>query len=71
MVTEVKPRIFKIILTEGRNRQIRRMCETLGYKVVDLLRIRIGKIYLGDLKEGKSRYLSEVEIKGLRERAEK
>lgn len=64
-VERVESKIFRIILTEGQNRQIRRMCETLDYKVVDLLRIRVGKIYLGDLKEGKYRYLSEIEIKGL------
>jgi len=43
---------FKIILTQGLNRQIRRMCEYLGYKVVSLKRIRIININLGDLKMG-------------------
>jgi len=43
---------FNIILTEGKNRQIRRMSETLGYKVTDLKRIRIGKYSIGKLKEG-------------------
>ena len=43
---------FSIILTEGKNRQIRRMCEVLGYEVVDLKRIRIGKVLLGSLKIG-------------------
>lgn len=65
-VEKVEPKIFRIILTEGQNRQIRRMCESLDYKVLDLLRIRMGKVYLGDLKEGKYRYLSEIEIKGLK-----
>jgi 23S rRNA pseudouridine2604 synthase len=41
---------FSIILTEGKNRQIRRMCEALGYKVMDLKRIRVGKVLLGNLK---------------------
>ncbi len=44
---------FKIILTEGKKRQIRRMFKKLGYEVVDILRVRIGKAKLGDLKEGK------------------
>ncbi len=41
---------FSIILTEGKNRQIRRMCEALGYKVLKLERIRIGKFNIGKLK---------------------
>lgn len=41
-----------ITLKEGRNRQIRRMCEALGYEVVDLLRVRVGKVHLKDLKPG-------------------
>lgn len=64
-VEKVEPKIFRIVLKEGKNRQIRKMCEKLGYKVVDLLRIRMGKIYLGDLKEGRFRFLSEPEIKSL------
>ncbi len=50
-----------IILTEGRNRQIRRMCDLVGLKVVDLLRIRIGPLALGDLPEGRWRPLTEAE----------
>lgn len=52
---------FHIILTEGRNRQIRRMCEALGYKVLRLKRIRIMNILLGDLQKGKWRDLTEDE----------
>ena len=58
-------KILRIILTEGRNRQIRKMAEAFDYRVVDLLRIRMGKILLGELKEGKYRFLSPVEIKSL------
>ncbi len=54
--------VFNIILTQGLNRQIRRMCEYLGYEVVALKRVRIMNISLGDLPLGKWRYLSEKEI---------
>lgn len=58
---------FKIILTQGLNRQIRRMCEALGYKVKDLYRTRIMNIEIGDLKEGKTRLLTDKELEGLYE----
>lgn len=53
---------FRIILKQGLNRQIRRMCEALGYDVVSLVRIRIMNIHLDKLQTGKWRYLSAVEI---------
>ena len=56
---------FKIILHQGLNRQIRRMCEYLGYKVTKLKRIRFMNIYLGDLETGKWRYLTSDEKKEL------
>ena len=46
---------FKIILTEGKNRQIRRMCKALGYLVAKLVRVRIDNLYLGELKPGEFR----------------
>ncbi|MDF2452848.1 MAG: pseudouridine synthase Rsu [Bacteroidota bacterium] len=46
---------FRIILTEGKNRQIRRMCKALGYLVARLIRVRIDTIHLGDLKPGEYR----------------
>ncbi len=49
-VEQLSDKIFKIILTQGKKRQIRRMFETVGYKVSDLERVRIGDIVLGDLK---------------------
>ena len=52
---------FSIILTQGLNRQIRRMCEALGYKVDVLKRIRIMNVELGDLKPGQVRELTEQE----------
>ena len=56
---------FKIILHQGLNRQIRRMCEYLGYKVTKLKRIRFMNINLGDLETGKWRYLTPDEKKEL------
>lgn len=53
---------FNIILKEGRNRQIRRMCEKVGFEVVVLKRLRISDIYLNDLEEGKFEYLTKEEI---------
>ena len=61
---------FSIILTQGLNRQIRRMCEALGYKVTSLKRVRIMNIELGNLKTGEYRKLSTQELKELYERAE-
>ncbi len=59
---------FSIVLTQGINRQIRRMCETLGYKVTKLLRVRIANIELGSLKSGEVRKLTNQELKELYER---
>lgn len=56
---------FKIILHQGLNRQIRRMCEYLGYKVTRLKRIRFMNIELGGLETGKWRYLTSSEKKEL------
>lgn len=58
---------FRIILTQGLNRQIRRMCEYLGYKVTRLERIRVMNIELGDLKVGEYRKVTEEEIAKLYE----
>lgn len=57
--------IFKIVLTQGLNRQIRRMCEHLGYRVVKLKRIRVLNIHL-DVSVGKWRELDERELKELK-----
>ncbi|MBA4697960.1 pseudouridine synthase [Faecalicatena contorta] len=58
---------FSIILTQGLNRQIRRMCEALGYQVKDLVRTRIMNIELGRIKEGEYRKLTDRELDGLYE----
>lgn len=57
---------FSIILTQGLNRQIRRMCEALDYRVVKLKRIRIMNIKLGELKKGQCRKATEGEFNELR-----
>ncbi|MHB1485508.1 MAG: 23S rRNA pseudouridine(2604) synthase RluF [Saccharofermentanales bacterium] len=56
---------FRIILTQGLNRQIRRMCEYLGYEVVSLERVRIMNIYIGKLQPGKWRNLTPGELSQL------
>lgn len=61
-VEQIGLKKFKIILKEGRKRQIRRMCEKLGYEVEKLHRTRINELSLGDLKSGKFRRLNEKEI---------
>ncbi len=58
---------FSIVLTQGLNRQIRRMCEALGYKVERLIRIRILNIELGKMKSGEVRRLTEQELKEIDE----
>ena len=55
------PEQLRFVLTEGKKRQIRRMCEQVGLKVVGLKRIRIGRITLGNLPVGQWRYLSPNE----------
>ncbi len=62
MVEQKGRSIFRIILTQGLNRQIRRMCEYMGYDVIKLKRTRIMSIKLDDLAPGKWRYFTEVEM---------
>jgi|SRR3954463_8647780 23S rRNA pseudouridine2604 synthase len=58
-------RIFRIILKQGLNRQIRRMCAVFNYQVIQLKRVRILHISLGNLKSGEWRDLSEEEVQKL------
>ncbi|HZZ32569.1 MAG TPA: pseudouridine synthase [Phenylobacterium sp.] len=60
-VSVVQGQELRFILKEGRNRQIRRMCELVGMHVMDLVRIRIGSLRLGDLPEGQWRVLTDAE----------
>ena len=56
---------FEIIISEGKNRQVRRMCEAVRVNLTNLKRIQIGNINLGNLQTGKYRYLSDEEIKSI------
>lgn len=66
-VEQIGPATFRIILTQGLNRQIRRMCEYLHYNVTKLKRIRIMHIQLKDIKPGAWRYFTPGEIDTLNE----
>src|SRR5690242_648482 len=61
----VSPRVVELTLTEGRNRQVRRMVEAVGNRVVALTRIRFGPLALGTLPEGKARRLRTPEVRRL------
>lgn len=62
MVEKQSKFVFRIVLTQGLNRQIRRMCEFLNYRVVSLKRIRIMQVQLGKLEIGRWRHLTQQEI---------
>ncbi|HWA63020.1 MAG TPA: pseudouridine synthase [Caulobacteraceae bacterium] len=64
-VTLAAPGRLTFVLTEGRNRQIRRMCELVDLRVVDLFRVRIGPLKLGDLPERRWRVLTPAEREAL------
>ena len=70
LVKQLGPKKFKIVLTQGLNRQIRRMCETLGYRVRSLKRVRIMNIKL-DLPKGKYREFTKEELSELNRLLEK
>ncbi len=65
-VTQIDAFTFNIVLTQGLNRQIRRMCDYLGYEVKELQRVRIMNIKLGSLKRGKYRSFTGPELKELK-----
>jgi 23S rRNA pseudouridine2604 synthase len=64
-VTRAGPNRFRIVLTQGLNRQIRRMCSALGWRVKRLVRVRIMHIRLGDLPSGRWRDLKPEELRPL------
>jgi 23S rRNA pseudouridine2604 synthase len=64
-VQQINPRMFRIILTQGLNRQIRRMCEVFGYRVERLQRVRIMNIRVDGLKSGRWRDLKPGELRGM------
>lgn len=64
-VSRMDPQSFRMILTQGLNRQIRRMCSALGYRAQRLQRVRIMNVHLGTLASGQWRYLTDAELAGL------
>jgi 23S rRNA pseudouridine2604 synthase len=64
-VEKLGAKVFRIILTQGLNRQIRRMCESFGFTVVALQRVRIMRIHLGELPLGRWRNLTAAELETL------
>lgn len=65
-VRRLRGELLEFTISEGRNRQVRRMCEAVGHPVLALERVRLGPVRLGDLKVGASRRLSEAEVTKLR-----
>ncbi len=62
----IRPGLLEITIHEGRNRQVRRMCELAGMRVTRLKRVREGQLSLGDLPLGKWRYLTPAEVDALK-----
>jgi 23S rRNA pseudouridine2605 synthase len=62
---EPNPRL-RIVLHEGRNRQVRKMCEAIGHRVINLKRVAVGHLHLGDLPSGGWRYLTPQEVNQFR-----
>jgi 23S rRNA pseudouridine2605 synthase len=68
-VSLTPPNVLRLVLHEGRNRQVRRMCETVGYPVVRLVRYRIGPVVDPSLAPGRWRVLERAEVRALQEAA--
>jgi 23S rRNA pseudouridine2605 synthase len=68
-VRQIKPGLLEITIHEGRNHQIKRMCEAVGHRVNTLQRVRFGPLRLDDLPEGAHRRLKAAEVEGLRKAA--
>ena len=68
-VRKVSSRVIDLSIHEGRNRQVKRMCEAVGHPVISLQRIAFGPLRLGALAEGGHRLLSDAEVERLREAA--
>jgi len=65
-VEKIEDNMLRFILHDGRNKQIRRMCEKVGLQINDLMRVRVGKILLQELKAGEWRILENVELQELK-----
>lgn len=70
VVERIDEKTFKIVLTQGLNRQIRRMSKALGYNVETLKRVRILSVLLEGMEVGKWRFLSQLEVESLRNKIE-
>lgn len=70
-VVKINSRTFHLIITEGLNRQIRRMCTALGFRVIKLKRIRVMNIELKDMEEGAWRYVTKDELEVLNKSIQK
>ena len=68
-VRQVSSNLVEIAIREGRKRQVRRMCEAVGHKVMQLERVRFGPLHLGSLAPGSNRRLTPEEVESLREAA--
>ena len=66
---QVAPGVLEIALREGRKRQVRRMCEAVGHRVIELERVAFGPLGLRGLERGKSRRLKDAEVERLRRAA--
>ena len=65
VVEPLGPQRLKIVIHQGKNRQVRRMCAAVGLTVTRLVRVREGNLYLGELKRGTWRHLTEGEMQEL------
>ena len=65
-VRQIRPGLLELTLREGRKRQVRRMCEAVGHRVVELERVAIGPLRLGALEAGANRRLTAAEVERLR-----
>jgi 23S rRNA pseudouridine2605 synthase len=70
-VRQARPGVLELTLREGRKRQVRRMCEVVGHRVVELRRVAFGPLRLGDLREGRHRRLTAAEVERLRAAAKR
>jgi hypothetical protein len=66
-----KNSLLKIVLGEGRNRQVKKMCEAIGHPVLKLTRVAFGFLTVGDLPVGRWRFVTPEELEGLRAMAAK